>query len=616
VSDLQFATGPLRTKHPLHPTLDRISAWVSCTGASVTLADLDGDGLPNDMILTDPRMGKLIITPVPGTGDRFAPFELDPSPLTVDPIKALPTAAVIGDFNEDGLADIVVCYWGRSPILFMRKASTKGAKLGSADFYPSELVHSADGNPVRWYTHAATLADVDGDGHLDLVMGNFFPDDSDVLDPQGAGMPPHLHAGKSHALNGGGAKLLVWKHATTGETPTAEYTDMSRTITDLVGFGWVNAVAAVDLDNDMLPEIYYADDFGLSRLLYNRSTPGHPEFTSVQGQRTITTPKSFALGHDSFKGMGVSFADLNHDGYMDLYVSNIAEEYALYESHFVWMNTGHPELFKQGIAPYIQGSEDLGMSRSGWGWDTKFADFDNSGYVEAMQATGMIKGTVNKWPELQELATSNDRIVSHPGLWPTFSEGADISGHDVNPFFVRRSNGKMVDVAPEMGPEMKVCYNSRGIAIADVDGSGRLDYALANQFGPSYFFRNVSPHVGSFLGLYLLNPVAGDTTTGLKIRDGNPAADTPGYPAVGAEASITGPDGKIAIAQVDGGSGHAGRSAPTIHWGLASAPEDQPVEVKLKWRDAHGQIQNQTLSLKPGWHTVVLGSPGQELTLK
>ena len=38
VSDLQFATGPLRTKHPLHPTLDSISAWVSCTGASVTLA--------------------------------------------------------------------------------------------------------------------------------------------------------------------------------------------------------------------------------------------------------------------------------------------------------------------------------------------------------------------------------------------------------------------------------------------------------------------------------------------------------------------------------------------------------------------------------------------------
>jgi hypothetical protein len=429
-------------------------------------------------------------------------------------------------------------------------------------------------------------------------------------------MPPHLHAGKSHALNGGGAKLFIWQHATTGETPTAQFADMSKSITDLVGFGWVNAVAAVDLDNDMLPEIYYADDFGLSRLLYNRSTPGHPQFTVCEGQRTITTPKSFALGHDSFKGMGVSFADLNHDGFMDLYVSNIAEEYALYESHFVWMNTGHPELFKQGIAPYVQGSEDLGMSRSGWGWDTKFADFDNSGYVQAMQATGMIKGTVNKWPELQELATSNDRVVSHPALWPTFSEGDDISGHDVNPFFVRRSNGKMVNISSELGGDMAVCYNTRGIAIADVDGTGRLDFAEANQFGPSYFFKNESPKMGSFLGLNLLNPAAGSNEPGLKIRDGHPTGDTPGFPAVGAFASITGVDGKIAIAQVDGGSGHAGRSAPMVYWGLGATPQNQALEVKLRWRDAHGQVQNQMISLKPGWHTVVLGSPRQEVTLR
>ena len=51
-------------------------------------------------------------------------------------------------------------------------------------------------------------------------------------------------------------------------------------------------------------------------------------------------PKSKVLGHDSFKGMGVDFADLNGDGMLDMYVSNIAAEYALEESHFVWVSTG------------------------------------------------------------------------------------------------------------------------------------------------------------------------------------------------------------------------------------------------------------------------------------
>jgi hypothetical protein len=611
----RFATGPLRHKHPLHPSLDRICAWVSCTGASVVLADLDGDGLPNDMCVADPRVNRLIVMPAPGTGERYAPFSPDPAPLVVDPELALPTGALVGDFNEDGLADMLIYFWGRTPILYLRKASS--SKLGPSEFYPSELVASENKEmPTRWYTHAATLADVDGDGHLDLVMGNFFRDNANVLDPHGTGIAKVMHAGKSKALNGGGPKLFLWQHATKGSEPTAQFADVSKSITDVTGFGWVFAVGAVDLDNDMLPEIYYANDFGPDRLLHNRSKPGQPRFALAEGEHTLTTPKSCVLGHDSFKGMGVSFADLNRDGFMDIYVSNIADQMALHESHFVWLSTGKPESFQKGVAPYIQGSERLGMSRSGWGWDTKFGDMDNDGETEALQATGMIKGTTNCWPKLQELGTSNDRIVSNPNLWPKFAEGADISGHNRNPFYVRRSNGRMIDISVELGPEMAETYNTRGIAIADVDGDGRLDFAIANQWEPSYFFKNESPKAGSFLGLHLLMPVAGDNRAEFKIRPGHPGSDTPGRPAIGACATVTVAEGKVSCAQVDGGSGFSGRSSPTIHVGLGSTTPDQERQVKLVWRDSHGHLQHHTLSLKPGWHTVVLGSAPKELSQK
>ena len=73
-------------------------------------------------------------------------------------------------------------------------------------------------------------------------------------------------------------------------------------------------------------------------------------------------------------------------------------------------------------------AEALGLSRSGWGWDCRLADFDNDGVLEAVQAVGFIRGKINRWPELQSLGTSNSRMVHDPRFWPNFKPGADLSG--------------------------------------------------------------------------------------------------------------------------------------------------------------------------------------------
>jgi hypothetical protein len=598
---------PYKSVRQVHPSLQRIAAWISTLGASVALADLDGDGLPNDVCSIDPRTDLVTIAPVPGTGERYTPFTLNPAPLPYDASNTAPIGVLTGDFNEDGLMDVLVTYWGRTPVLFLRRKSSaplgNPVALSAADYVPCELTDSGE----RWYSNGAVQADLDGDGHVDLVIGNYFQDGARILDASAGGVEV-MHEGKSKALNGGRKHFFLWAGGSEGDHPTAKFREVTGVVDENVERGWTLAIGAADLDGDLLPEIYFGNDFGPDRLLHNRSTPGHLKFALLEGHRRFTDPKSCVLGFDSFKGMGVDFGDINGDGVMDIYVSNIATRFGLTESHFLWQSTGQLDQMHQGRAPYVQASEKLGLSRSGWGWDCRLADFDNDGVLEAIQAVGFIKGKINRWPELQSLGTSNDRIVHDPRLWPNFKPGADLSGHDLDPFFVKASDGRYYDIGPELGFTEPMV--SKGIALADVDGDGRLDFALANQWEQSFFFHNLAPKPGAFLGLHLVLPLAAEAEAAFQEKPGHPRAEIHGRPAIGAQATVKLPDGRKLVAQVDGGSGHSGRRSPDIHLGLGQLTDNSNVQVELRWRNTHGEQQRATLQLSPGWHTVLLGKVG------
>jgi hypothetical protein len=578
-----------RTARAVHPSLRGIQAWISSVGAAVALADLDGDGLPNDLCHVDPRSDQVIVSPVPGTPPRYAPFALEAAPLPYSPATMAPMGCLPGDVDEDGAMDLVVYYWGRTPVAFLRRADTP-----AADAYERrEVVPGGQ----RWYTNAAVFADVDGDGHPDLVVGNYFPDGARILDA-GAGGREAMQDGMSRAANGGRDRVLLW-------AGPGRFREAPGALPEEAALGWTLAIGAADLDGDGLPELYLANDFGPDRLLHNRSRPRNPRFAVLSGVKTLTTPSSKVLGHDSFKGMGVDFADLNGDGLLDIYVSNIAGEFALEESHFAWVSTGETRRMRNGVAPYVDRSEPLGLSRSSWGWEARLDDFDNDGTPEAVQAVGFVKGRVNRWPELHELAMGNDQLVSDPGSWHRFLPGdADLSGHEPDRFFVRARDGRYYDLAPQVG--LGLPQVTRGIATADVDGDGDLDLAVANQWGPSRFYRNDAPRPGAFLGLHLLIPLGGNDVA-TRVWDGHPGRGLRARPAIGAAATVRLPDGSVRVAQVDGGNGHSGKRSPDLHFGLGRLPAGTPLSVELRWRGADGRPRRETLRLAPGWHTVVLG---------
>jgi hypothetical protein len=570
---------PWRRIRDVHPELVRADAWISSVGAGVALADVDGDRLPNDLCIVDPRNDSVTIMPVPGSGARFPAFLLDAPHDGYDPATVAPMGCLLGDLNEDGRTDALVYYWGRTPLAFL---DATGAAAGAGAATPVEIAEPAE----RWFTNAATLADVDGDGHPDLIFGNYFADGARILDPS-ARHPTRMQHSMSRAYNGGRNRLFLWASAARG---SLRYRDASESFEEPMRNGWTLALGAQDLTGDLLPEIYVANDFGPDRLLLNRSAPGRPAFQIVEGRRGLATPRSKVLGRDSFKGMGIDFADLNRDGTPDIAVSNIAREYALIESHFLFVSTGDSASWAAGRAPYKDESSSRGTWISDWAWGIRFVDLDNDGRQEIVQATGFVSGEINRWPELQELAMGNDELLADPRAWPKISAGDDLSGQGHDRLFVADDRGRYHDAWRSLGLDTGTV--SRGIATGDLFGDGRQSVVIARQWMPSVLLRNRSEAGASLI---------------LELRV--PGAVAASRPAIGAAAKITLPGGRRAWQQVDGGSGHSGARAPEIHFGLGDMARHETVEVELSWRDRDGAHRT-ALRLPPGRHRILLDDAG------
>ncbi|MBR1147546.1 VCBS repeat-containing protein [Bradyrhizobium sp. AUGA SZCCT0431] len=584
---------PMRGIRDVHPDLKRIDAWISSVGAGVALADISDTGRPADICLVDPRNDSVSVLPAPGTGRRFIAFSLPVPTEGYDSTTIAPMGCLPADVNEDGRMDLVVYYWGRPPIAFLRNDAQV---ISAAAFTPVEIFAGRE----NWNTNAAIFSDIDGDGHPDLVFGNYFPDGERVLDVRATTNFQMQHS-MSRAFNGGRNRLLLWQGST---ATTVTYRDASDAFTPEMANGWTLALAARDLDGDLieligerlapyrhLPEIYVANDFGPDRLLLNRSRPGHPRFELVDGDRDFTTPRSKVLGQDSFKGMGVDFGDVGGDGRAAIAVSNISSPYALLESHFLFINTGNTSVWLRGKAPYRDESFKRGIWTSSWAWDIKFVDLLNSGHPALLQAIGFVRGQHSRWPELQELAMANDELLLHPASWPRVSVGDDLSGGDHDRLFLPGAEGIFHDVWSRLGLDSQTV--SRGIATGDVFGDGRLSVVIARQWSPSLFLHNTSANAGRAIVFDLRLPghVAGSRA------------------AIGAEAKVVVSDNdkqRIVTSVVDGGSGHGGKRAQEIHLGVGRTPDNELLDVNITWRDESG-VRSETIRAIPGRYQIVLG---------
>ncbi len=595
-----------QTIRKVNPAYQHLVSWISSVGASIAMTDVTGHGLSDGMCIVDPRTDDVVVTytPTAAQADRFTPFTLSPAPLVMNSTMA-PMGCVPGDYNGDGRTDFIVYYWGRTPIIYLAR-STANTPSASAyrpvELLPEDSAGGQYGGP-EWNTNAVTVAGFDGTGHPDLFVGNYFPD-SDVLNPNGINnvqMPYSL----SDAQNGGGDYIFQWLGGTSGPNPTVRYRQIKDAIPYEASTGWTLGAGTADLTGSGLPDLYIANDFGPGHLLYNQSTPGHIKFSLVVGRRGVTTPKSFVLGRGSFKGMGIDFGDLSDNGKFDMMISNITTPWGLQESNFVFMNQASSgkemqQDLARGVAPFDQDAQQMGLAWTGWSWDVKFGDFLNNGNDDIVQTDGFVKGTIDRWNWLQEMAMSNDDLLSNPANWPLVEPGDDLAGSQCVAFYANGGGGNYVNVSKQLG----LCepIPTRGVATADTRGDGRLDFAVARQWDAPAFYANQSPDMGNSLGLNLYRPADGSTP-------GQGLANL-GAPAYGTTVQVSYP-GHTQISQLDGGSGSAGKRSFEVSFGLGTY--HGPVNASLRWVDNSGLPHQQTITLNPGTHNIMLTSTATEV---
>jgi enediyne biosynthesis protein E4 len=255
----------------------------------------------------------------------------------------------VGDYNNDGFADIYVTQYGRN-ILYRNN--------GDGTF--TDVTEKAGVAAPGW-SSSAVWFDYDNDGRLDLFVCQF------------AEFDPNLDCGKDESGTRHYCNPRVYKPHPSflfHNNGDGTFTDVSRSmgIAEHLGKAW--GAVAVDLNNDGRMDLFVANDTVSNFLYMNRGD----RFEEVG----LIADVAYSADGRARSGMGVDAADFDQDGQVDLFVANIDQEiFSLYR------NNGDGT-FDDLAMPLGIGMATRWMS----GWGLKFIDYDNDGDLDLILSNG------------------------------------------------------------------------------------------------------------------------------------------------------------------------------------------------------------------------------------
>jgi len=532
-----------RTRRYKGPHADVLRMFTS-GGAAAAVGDYDGDGF-EDIFVTDSDAGRpnhlyhnngnLTFTDV--AEQAGVAGGNDPLSIVAD--------AIFFDYDNDGRQDLLVARFG-TPILYHNEGNGKFRDVSATSGF------NKFGNTI-----AVIAFDYDNDGLLDVMFGNYFQP-VNLLDLK----TPHvLPNDLDNAVNGGGVTL--WRNLGNGKF---------MEVTEKAGFGkhtgWTLDLGHADLNNDGLQDVYLACDYGTDRIFFNN------------GDGTFRDATEKSIGFDTRKGMNVDVADYDNDGWLDIYVTNITDEY-MKECNMLWHNN-HDGTFTDV-------SKETNTCATLWGWAAKFGDFDNDGWPDLFVVNGLRSaGKENYIPVLLNLITKPGVDFTDVRNWPEIGN-MTWSGYQKKKMFRNVGGQDFVEISADAGVDNDL--DGRGIAMADFDNDGRLDLFQTNADQKALLYHGVTDGSGNWVQFLLTGTNSN--------RD-----------AIGARIRIRA-GGLTQIREIDGGNGYAGQSTKRAHFGIGKAGAID--EVEIRWPSGHidklGPLRANTL------HKIVEGQ-GFSITSK
>jgi hypothetical protein len=371
----------------------------------------------------------------------------------------------VGDYDNDGWPDIFVTAYGR-PYLYRNNHDGTFTDVAEKAGLGSKLFHG------HWTTSAVWF-DYDNDGRLDLFVCSFV----DYGDKE------HFSCGDNKLgrhyyciprVFRGTSSLLFHNNGDGTFTEVSGGTDIEKSLGKGLG------VVATDINNDGRMDLFVANDTVQNYLYVNRGSDakGRTKWEEI----ALAAEVGFSDNGQTRSGMGVDAADVDGDGWQDLFVANVDQEM------FSFYRNNHNESFTD-----IAHKNDVAQStRLLSGWGLKFFDYDNDGQLDLILANGHPDDMIDNYS--QQVKYREPLLLFH-------NEGGS----------------KLRNVSSDSGPVFTKAFPARGLAVGDFNNDGLPDILIGNNGSPPVLLRNNCASGNHWLGLKLRGVKCNRDAVGAKI---------------------------------------------------------------------------------------------------